>query len=421
MIEGAIFFVLAVTGIRYALVRLIPEPIRLATPAGIGAFLAHLGLQTAEGLGVVVADTATAVTLGACPVSKRTYIVAYTPECQANPDFCLPGDAYTCDVEHGVMTSATTWIGILGAAIILVMLAYKKRSAFIMGIGFVTIVSWFRDSAVTYFPMNDDIGDARFDYFQKVVSVEKLDMVLAPFTNDLSHVGVALFTFLYTDFLDTSGTLLGIVSAMGFVDENGDFPNAREAYASDALATMFGAIFGTSPVTSYIESGAGVEAGARTGLTAIFVAFFFFLSIFFAPILASVPPFAVGGALVIVGALMCHPLAKVKWYDVTHAVTAFVVVMVMPLTYSIAYGLIAGLMSWTVLQSTFYVLSLVGIKKPEAVDPLAATAANTQDDKKENVEVPSDPEQAVDRANEEEDMVVLEDVVLDDDSDVRRW
>lgn len=124
MIEGAIFFVLAITGIRYALVRLVPEPIRLATPAAIGAFLAHLGLQTAEGLGVVVGDTATAVTLGACPVSKRTPLVAYTNDCR-DYGYCLLGDAYTCDVEHGVMTSAFTWMGILGTALILVMLAYK--------------------------------------------------------------------------------------------------------------------------------------------------------------------------------------------------------------------------------------------------------------------------------------------------------
>merc|ERR1712151_1091605 len=131
-----------------------------------------------------------------------------------------------------------------------------------------------------------------------------------------------------------------------------------QAFGVDAIATMFSAIFGCSPVTSYIESAAGVEAGAKTGLTAVFC------GIFFSPIIASIPPWAVGGALIIVGALMAKSLAKVKWYDVTHASTAFVTVMVMPLTYSIAYGLIAGLLMWTVMQSVFKILSFAGIEPP---------------------------------------------------------
>ncbi len=259
----------------------------------------------------------------------------------------------------------------------------RWRSAFIVGI------SWFRDTAVTYFP-NDDIGDARFEYFKQVVSIEPLDKVLAPFTNELSDAGVALFTFLYVDFLDTSvrlmlvfirsisryssclyfqGTLLGIVSAMGYVNEEGDFPKSHFAYSADALATIFGSIFGLSPVTSYIESGSGVEAGSRTGLTAVFCGVFFFLSLFFAPIIASIPAWAIGGALVIVGSLMARSLAKVKWYDITDAATAFITVMVMPLTYSIAYGLIAGIGTYVVMQGTFHFLTLFGIEKPVFEDP----------------------------------------------------
>ena len=174
-----------------------------ATPAAIGAFLAHLGLQTAEGIGVVVSDIATAVTLGACPLSKRTPIVAFTEACQADTNACVPSDAYTCDEEGGVMTSATTWVGMLGMWIILVLLSYRINSAFVIGIGFITFISWFRNTSITYFP-NDDVGDDRFDYFKKVVSVEKLDQLLAPYSSNLSEAGVALFTFLYVDFLDTS-------------------------------------------------------------------------------------------------------------------------------------------------------------------------------------------------------------------------
>ena len=125
MIEGAIFLVLALTGIRYAIIKLIPEPVKTSTPAAIGAFLAHLGLQTAEGIGVVVSDIATAVTLGGCPPDKRTSLVAFTEACRADTSMCVLSDAYTCDNLGGVMTSATTWVGILGMLIMSIMIAYK--------------------------------------------------------------------------------------------------------------------------------------------------------------------------------------------------------------------------------------------------------------------------------------------------------
>ena len=137
------------------------------------------------------------------------------------------------------------------------------------------------------------------------------------------------------------------------------------AFTSDALATSFGSIFGLSPVTSYIESGAGVEAGSRTGLTAVFCGFYFFLSIFFAPIIASIPPWATGGALIIVGAIMSKSLADIKWYNLSHAATAFLTVIIMPLTYSIAYGLIAGIGCFVIIEGAFILLAFVGIKKPE--------------------------------------------------------
>ena len=123
-IEGALFFVLAITGARFAIVKLIPEPVKVATPAGIGAFLAHLGLQTAEGIGLVVSDIATAVTLGACPVEKRVPIVAYTETCRTQ-GICNFSDAYTCDDHGGIMTSASTWVGLLGLIIMAILLGYK--------------------------------------------------------------------------------------------------------------------------------------------------------------------------------------------------------------------------------------------------------------------------------------------------------
>ena len=235
---------------------------RIATPAGIGAFLAHIGLQTAEGLGIVVSDIATAVTLGACPEDKRTPIVAYDEACANNSEACVFGDAYTCDVQGGVMTAPTTWMGILGLMIISIALAYKSKLAFIYGIGLIAIISWFRGTPVTYFP-DTDAGNARFEYFKKVVDIAGLDMIIAPFTSNLSGSGLALFTMLYIDFLDTSGTLLGMASSIislrrdteevvglrnqsiavekrGIIDEEGNFPKSTQAFAVDALSTMFG-------------------------------------------------------------------------------------------------------------------------------------------------------------------------------------
>jgi AGZA family xanthine/uracil permease-like MFS transporter len=398
LIEGAIFLVLALTGVRYAIVRLVPEPVRHATAAAIGVFLAFIGLQTAEGIGVVVSDIATAVTLGACPPDKRTPIVAFTEECAADSSLCVISDAYTCDVLGGVMTSARTWVGILGLVIVAVMLAYKNRSAFICGIGFITFISWFRNTAITYFPYTV-AGNARFEYFKQVVNIEPVNMVLAQFTDHLGHVGIALITFLYVDFLDTSGTLLGLAHSMGVVDEQGNFPRSRAAFSADAIATMFGSIFGIPPVTSYIESGAGVEAGARTGLTACICGFYFFLSIFFAPIIASIPPWATGGALIIVGALMCRSLGSIKWWDVTHAITAFLVVIIMPLTYSIAYGLIAGIGAYLLLHGTFWILACFGIpkpvfKNPDDFLPGPEDPIDILDDVKEGLDTSDDDEEA---------------------------
>lgn len=231
-------------------------------------------------------------------------------------------------------------------------------------------MSWFRGTGVTYFPDDAD-GDKRFEYFQKVVSIESLDKVFAKY--DFSQATgsdyvIGLITLLYVDFLDTSGTLLAMVSSMDFISEDGDFPKSRAAFSTDAIATIFGSLFGLSPITSYIESAAGIEVGSRTGLTSVFVAFFFFLSIFFAPILASIPAWATGGSLIIVGALMARSLVKVRWDNPAHAITAFVTVMLMPLTYSIAYGLIGGIGTWLVLKAVFIPVEMVfGIPDPSVI------------------------------------------------------
>lgn len=394
LIEGAIFFVLAVTGIRFAIAKLIPEPIKIATAAGIGAFLAHLGLQTAEGLGIVVADIATAVTIGGCAEEYRTPLVAYDDAC-ANEGICVTSDSYTCDVLGGQMLSATTYIGLIGMMIMAVMIAYKRNSGIIVGVLFVTIISWFRNTLVTYFPDNE-VGDARFDYFSKVVSIEPIDKLWVQYSGNLSNVIVALWTFLVIDFLDTTGTLLAVVSPLGITDEKGDFPKSRQAFAVDAVATMIGSLFGLSPITSYIESAAGVEAGGKTGLTAIVCGFYFFISIFFAPILASIPAWATGGALIIVGSMMCRNLAMVQWNKIHHSLSVFVTIILMPLTYSIAWGLIGGLSIWYTFQLVFFLLTLVGVERPYS------------EEKEEGAPAPEEPAKELDSDDGPEKPVEVE-------------
>jgi AGZA family xanthine/uracil permease-like MFS transporter len=206
-------------------------------------------------------------------------------------------------------------------------------------------------------------------------------------------------------FSTIQGTLMGLVSAMGYIDEEGNFPNSRAAFSADALATMFGSIFGLSPVTAYIESGSGVEAGSRTGLTAIICGFYFFLSIFFAPIISSIPPWATGGALIIVGSIMARSLIRVKWHDPTHALSAFLTVIVMPLTYSIAYGLLAGIGSYFISWSVFTLLSFVGIPKPVWGDediqsaPLPVGGAEAEETGEKEAEEGDDSDE-VDKAEE---------------------
>jgi len=368
LIEGFLFLVLSASGARFALAKLIPEPLRYAIAPGIGAFLAHLGLQSAEGLGIVVSDIATAVTLGGCPEEYRTPLVAYDDACK-NEGICVVSEAYTCDVLGGKMENATMWLGLFGMFLMGVLLSYSKtkNSSIICGVLFVTFISWFRNTAVTFFP-ETEVGDARFDYFKQVVNIEPLNMLMTNYSGDLKAAGTALVTFFFIDFLDTTGTLLSVVDPIpGVAQPNGDFARSRVAFSVDAIATMIGSLFGLSPVTSYIESAAGVLAGGRTGLTAIAVGLYFGLAIFFAPVFASIPPWATGGALVVVGSMMFQNLTKVQWDKFDHGLTAFVTVLLMPLTYSIAYGIIGGVMVWVSLQAAFWILSKVfGIERTGA-------------------------------------------------------
>ncbi|KAF3600416.1 hypothetical protein F2Q69_00038788 [Brassica cretica] len=329
-IEGLIFLFISAIGFRTKLAKLVPKPVRISSSAGIGLFLAFIGLQNNQGLGLVGYSPSTLVTLAACPASS-------------------PGDIMCL---HGRMESPTFWLGIVGFVIIAYCLIKNVKGAMIYGIVFVTAVSWFRNTEVTAFP-NTPAGDNAHDYFKKIVDVH----VIKNTAGALSFSGIskghfweALVTFLYVDILDTTGTLYSMARFAGFVDEKGDFEGQYFAFMSDASAIVIGSLLGTSPVTVFIESSTGIREGGRTGLTAITVAVYFFFAMFFTPLLASIPAWAVGPPLILVGVMMMKAVTEIDWGDMREAIPAFVTMILMPLTYSVAYGLIGGIGTYVVLH-----------------------------------------------------------------------
>mgnify|MGYP006087037783 CR=1 FL=1 len=331
-IEGFIFLALSMTGIRFKLMNLIPRHVKYAMTAGIGLFLAHLGMQSAEGIGLITQDGATLVTLGGCGHNN------------------LVCDQYTglnCFCEAGTyMQGLTTWIGIAGFAVMSLLLVFKVRGSIFITILLITVTSWLRNTDFTYFP-ETVLGETRYEYFKNIVDFHVMDKTPFVLFNGIdlasNEIWVALVTFLYVDMLDTAGTLFSMAEYAGMTDADGNFEGQTAAFCSDAVGTIVGSLLGTSSVTTYIESAAGIEEGGRTGLTAVFVALFFFLSLIFAPVFASIPPWATGPALIIIGSLMMKSVLKIDWNNTRHAIPAFVTIIVMPLSYSIAYGIIGGL------------------------------------------------------------------------------
>jgi len=218
----------------------------------------------------------------------------------------------------------------------------------IYGILFVTVVSWIRGTAVTVFP-DTAAGNAGFEYFKKVVDFHMIrttagQVSFAGFRH--GNVWLAFLTLLYVDVLDTTGTMYSMAEYGGFVVDGaggGSFEGEYRAFLVDAGSTVLSAGLGSSTVTTYIESTAGIREGGRTGLTAITVAACFLASLFFGPLFMSVPPWAVGPSLVLVGAMMMRVARDIEWGDMKEGVPAFVTMALMPLSFSIANGIIAGL------------------------------------------------------------------------------
>jgi adenine/guanine/hypoxanthine permease len=213
-----------------------------------------------------------------------------------------------------------------------------------------------------------------YDFFKKVVYFHPIQNTLNALDWNVAaaggHFALALFTFLYVDIIDATATLYSMARFSGVVDpESGDFPRSTLAYCCDSMAISIGSLFGCSPVTAFIESGAGITEGGRTGLTAMTTGLCFLISIFFAPIFASIPPWATGCTLILVGCMMMRQVTAVNWAFIGDALPAFVTIVAMPFTFSVAYGLIAGLFCYTMLNGLIYITKKVSggmIQPPDA-------------------------------------------------------
>nr|GAT50068.1 purine transporter [Mycena chlorophos] len=341
-LEGWIFFLLSLFGLRQWLVRLIPNSLILAVGAGIGLFIAFIGLSSG-GLFVIGGDTVNFVGLGGCTTANQ-----------------LPGLSNYCN--NAVLRNPTMWLGIfLGGILTVLLMLYRVRGAILIGIFLTSIVSWPRSTPVTYFP-HTELGDEMFDYFKQVVTFHPIQRVLnvLDYHYGNGRVWYALVTFIYVDILDTTGTLYSMAKFANLRDPiTMDFENSTIAYCVDAFSISMGALMGTSPVTAFIESATGISEGGKTGITAMVTGLCFFVSVFFAPIFASIPSYATGGALVIVGSLMARNVREVNWDYVGDSLPAFVTILMVPLTYNIAYGLIAGVGTYAVLNGVPWVIMKV--------------------------------------------------------------
>ncbi|RMZ91307.1 hypothetical protein DV736_g1468, partial [Chaetothyriales sp. CBS 134916] len=334
-VEGLVFVFLALTGMRQWLVKMIPASLRIASTSGIGLFLAMIGLSTNGGIGLITGSSDHPTDLGGCPAEYLNSFGACT--------------------SHKMLNS-TVWIGICcGGFVSGILMMYKVRGSIFYGIAVVSIMSWPRDTSFTYFPRTT-AGDDRFDYFKSVVGFHAIKdtLVAQDWTLSGSTAGqfaLALFTFLYVDILDATGTMYSMARFAGVVDPNdGSFPRSTIAYCTDAVCISIGSLFGVSPVTAFVESGAGIAEGGCTGLTAMTTGLFFFASLFFGPIFSNIPPWATGCALVLIGCLMLRSMIDVNWAYAGDALPAAVTLMLIPYTYSVAYGLIGGAMTYVVLN-----------------------------------------------------------------------
>jgi adenine/guanine/hypoxanthine permease len=297
-ISGVAFLILTLARVRAMIVDAIPMTMKTSVAAGIGLFIAFIGLKNA---GVIAASPATFVTLG-----------------------------------H--VTSKPTLLALGGLIVTAALIARGYKTAIIIGVFLVTAVAILLNLSKlpTGALQTPDLSS----------TFMKLDVVGA------LRLGAfdVIFIFLFVDLFDTIGSLMGLGRQSGYLTPDGKMPRVNRALLADAIATIAGSIFGSSTVVTYIESATGVSEGGRTGLTAVTVAALFVLAMFFAPVAGAIPPIATAPALIIVGALMIGAVTSIKWEDMTEAIPAFLTMLAMPLTFSIANGLALGFIFYPLLK-----------------------------------------------------------------------
>ena len=321
LIEGLIFIVLTLTNLREAIVNAIPMSLRNAIGAGIGLFIAFIGLKSA---GVVVADGATLVALG--DVTSGSALLAFI-------GLVITGFMYSRNVPGAIL------LGIIITMVIGIPLGVTE---------FKGIVSAPESIAPIF---------CQFE-FDKIFSVDML---------------VVVFTFFFIDMFDTVGTLVGVCTKAKMMDENGNIYRVKQAFMADSIATTVGALLGTSTTTTYVESAAGVAQGGRSGLTALVVGGCFVIAMFFSPLFLSIPSAATAPALIIVGLLMVEQIKNVDFDDFSESIPAFVCMLMMPLTYSISNGILIGMITYVLmnmicgkfkkLSPAMYILAILFILK----------------------------------------------------------
>ncbi len=309
LVEGLIFIILSICKFREALVNSVPANLKYGISAGIGLFITIVAL---EGAGIIADDASTLVTLG--DVSQPNFVLAIV-------GLILIGIMWHFKVKGSIL-----W-GIL--------------ATWILGI-FAQLIGWYQGTSLIPSFTNllpPSLGPTFFKF--------NFEYAAQNFTGFL----VIVFAFLFVDLFDTVGTLIGVADQGNLLDENGKLPRAGAALMSDAVGTVVGACLGTSTVTSYVESTAGVAEGGRTGLTAVTAGLMFILALFFSPIFLAIPSFATAPALIFVGLLMMKSVLKMKFEgDIADVIGGFVALVMMPFTYSIANGIMFGMLTWLVLK-----------------------------------------------------------------------
>ena len=340
LIEGVLFIVLSILNVREKIVHAIPLGIRIGISPAIGLMLMNIGLGSNASVNVDIIENGNYVRTDMYYV-MRDFFGALT----AGSIKQTLGDKWPAMV----LTVATMFIGLFA----IIVLAHKKiKGAVLGGMGIAAVINWLGQliflntnpfeslkNASWLPPVKDMVDNTLFKFNFKVLA-------------DIGFVAVItiIITFAIIDMFDTIGTLIGTASRAGMVDQEGNMPNMKEALLSDAVGTVVGSATGTSTVTTFIESASGVEAGGRTGLTAIVTGLLFLLCMFISPLAAIIPPAATSAALIYVGILMLSGLKNVDFEDMTQTVPVAIMLLTMPISSSIGHGIGLGLRSYTVIK-----------------------------------------------------------------------